>query len=126
MKFLYAIYTAILLTFGFQGDVPYTALEKAFSSHNSTDIVELGKDKILLNILDKEGAYSRSQAGMMLKDFFSKKPCSEFKFIFKSKETSDGCFAIGTYESKGEGYRVTIHFKKESSSSKIETLTIQK
>jgi hypothetical protein len=109
-----------------QTDVPYSSVEKAFSSNNASEIVNLGKEKILMNVLGKEGAYSKSQAGLVLKDFFIKKPCNTFKFIFKSKESADGCFAIGNYESKNETYRVTIHFKKESGNFKIESLAIEK
>jgi hypothetical protein len=77
-------------------------------------------------VLGKEGAYSASQANLVLKDFFTKKPGSSFKFIFKGKETSDGSFAIGNYESKQESFRVTIHFKKINSDFKMESLSIEK
>lgn len=79
-----------------------------------------------MNVLGKEGAYSKSQANLVLKDFFTKKPGTSFKFIFKGKETSDGSFAIGNYESKSETFRVTINFKKEGSDYKIESLAIEK
>lgn len=109
-----------------QGSIPYTSIEKAFTSSNAADISGLGKEKILLNVLGKEGAYSKSQANLVLKDFFTKKPCSTFKFIFKSKESTDGSFAIGNYESKAETFRITIHFKKDGSSFLIESLAIEK
>lgn len=126
MTFLYAFFTSIILSLSVQGDIPYTSIEKAFITNNAGDIVHLGKDKMLVNILGKEGAYSQSQANLVLKDFFSKKPGSTFKFIFKGKESADGSFAIGTYESKGESFRVTIHFKKIGADFKIESLIIEK
>lgn len=109
-----------------QSEIPYSSIEKAFISNDASDIVSLGKDKMLLNILGKEGAYSQSQANLVLKDFFTKKPGSTFKFIFKGKESSDGSFAIGSYDSKGESFRVTIHFKKIGSDFRIESLVIEK
>ena len=118
--------TSLIISLTIQGEIPYSTLEKAFSSNDANAIVAVGKDKILLNILGKEGAYSKSQAGLVLKDFFTKKPGNTFKFIFKGKESSEGSFAIGTYDSKGESFRVTIHFKKEGSDFKIESLTIEK
>lgn len=116
----------MILTYSLQTEIPYSSIEKAFIANNANDIVALGKDKILLNVLGKEGAYSKSQATLVLKDFFSKKPGNSFKFIFKGKESADGSFAIGSYESKSESFRVTIHFKKESGDFKIESLTIEK
>jgi hypothetical protein len=109
-----------------QSSIPYSSIEKGFTANNASEITALGKEKILLNVLGKEGAYSKSQANLVLKDFFSKKPGNTFKFIFKSKESSDGSFAIGNYESKSETFRVTIHFKKEGAEFKIESLAIEK
>lgn len=126
MGYIYTLLTAIFLTGIFQTDVPYASVEKAFASNNVSTITSSGKEKMLLTVLGKEGVYSKSQAEQVLKDFFTKKPNGTFKFIFKSKESSDGSFAIGNYEVKGEVYRVTIHFKKESSSYKIESLSIVK
>lgn len=126
MNFLYSFLTSILISISLQSEIPYSSIERAFTSNNATEITNYGKDKILMNILGKEGAYSKSQAGLVLKDFFAKKPVTAFKFIFKSKETTDGSFAIGNYESKSETFRVTIHFKKVSSDFKIESLTIEK
>lgn len=126
MTFLYVFFTSILLSLTVQSDIPYSSIEKAFISNDAGNIVSLGKDKMLINILGKEGAYSQSQANLVLKDFFTKKPGSSFKFIFKGKESADGSFAIGTYESKAESYRVSIHFKKIGSDFKIESLIIEK
>jgi hypothetical protein len=126
MGILYTIFVAFLLNLNSTSEIPYSALENAFTENNSRDIVALGKDKILLNILGNEGAYSHSQATLILKDFFVKKPGVSFKFIFKGKETAEGSFAIGTYASKTETFRITIQFKKINSDFKIESLTIEK
>lgn len=126
MAYLYSFLTAVLFSMSMQSSIPFTSIEKAFAANNAGEITALGKEKILLNVLGKEGAYSKSQANLVLKDFFTKKPGNTFKFIFKSKESSDGSFAIGNYESKAETFRVTIHFKKEGSDFKIESLAIEK
>lgn len=126
MSYLYSFIATVLFSISMQSSIPFTSIERAFATNNAIDITALGKEKILLNVLGKEGAYSKSQANLVLKDFFTKNPCNSFKFIFKSKESSDGSFAIGNYESKAESFRVTIHFKKEGTDFKIETLSIEK
>ncbi len=125
MGYLYTFLTSIILLFN-TTDIPYSNLEVAFSENNPNTISALGKDKILINILGTEGAYSQSQATLVLKDFFIKKPGDSFKFVFKGKETVEGCFAIGNYTCKSETFRITIQFKKISSDYKIESLTIEK
>lgn len=127
MNFLFSLLSTFLFTFNLTvKDIPYSTLEEAFSSNNANQIVELGKEKILLNILGNEGAYSQSQATLVLKDFFTKKPGTSFRFIFKGKESSDGSFCIGTYLSKSEIFRITIQFKRINNEFKIESLTIEK
>lgn len=127
MNFLLSLLSSLLMTFNFTGsDIPYSNLEEAFTANNASQIVALSKEKILLNILGNEGAYSQSQATLILKDFFTKKPGSSFKFIFKGKESADGSFCIGTYVSKMESFRITIQFKKLNADYKIESLTIEK
>ena len=81
---------------------------------------------MLINVLGKEGAYSKSQAGLVLKDFFTKNPGDQFNFFFKGKESSEGTFAIGKYISRTGEFRVTIHFKNISGRFRIESLTIEK
>ena len=116
---------SLLFSLGILGDVPYASIDSAFESNDPSAIVALGKSKILINVLGKEGVYSQSQAGLVLKDFFTRKPGSDFNFYFKGKETADGTFAIGNYISRGEKFRVTIHFKTESDQYKIESLRIE-
>lgn len=126
MHLFYTIVTSIFLSWTTFSDVPYAKIERAFESNNATEIVGLGKEKILINVLGKESAYSKSQASLVLKDFFTKHPGSAFEFVFKGKESADGTFAIGNYTSQNQKFRTTIHFKKIGSVFKIESLTIER
>ena len=124
MGFILSILTAFILNLT-GGDEPYTAVENAFSNGDAAKIVSFGKDKILLNVLDKEGVYASAQATQVLKEFFNKKPVSSFKYTFKGA-TADGANAMGNYISKGETFRVTLKWTKSSGEYKIESITIEK
>ena len=127
MGYIYSILTSFLVFLNTTTtEIPYSAIENAITSNNAAEFVTFGKEKILLNILGNEGVYSTSQATLVLRDFFVKKPGDSFKFIFKGKETSEGTFAIGTYLCKSENFRFTIQFKKIGLNFKIESLTIEK
>lgn len=126
MGILYTFLTAILLSFGTQQSAPYSKVESAFEQNNADAIVSMSKDKVLINILGTEGAYSKSQAILVIKDFFTKKPGNSFDFMFKGEESAEGSFAIGTYTSKGEKFRITLHFKKTGNEFKIESLSVEK
>ena len=127
MGYIYSFLTSFIVFLNTStNDIPYSSIENAISTNNAIEIVSFGKDKILLNILGNEGVYSQSQASLVLKDFFIKKTCNTFKFTFKGKETNEGSFAIGNYNTKNENFRITIQFKKLNSEFKIESLTIEK
>jgi hypothetical protein len=126
MSLLYTFLTSILLSLTPAQSVPYAKIETAFSQNDASGVVALAKEKVLINILGTEGAYSKSQAILVVKDFFTKKPGNSFDFIFKGAESAEGCFAIGTYSSKSEKFRVTLHFKKTGGDYRIESLSIEK
>ena len=106
-------------------DAPYGSVQSAFKSGNASSLASLCKDKCLINILEEERVYSKSQATQVLKSFFTKYPPSSFSFIHKGSSSNEGAFGIGTYKSKGEEFRVTVHFKKISGSFKIESISIE-
>lgn len=127
MGFLYALLSMLILNLSSGSDaIPYTAIESAFASGDASKIASYGKEVMILNVQNKEGAYSQSQAAQVLKEFFQRKPASSFKFTFKGKETDEGTFALGTYQSKTESYRVTIKWKKIGSDYRIESIAIEK
>lgn len=123
MGVIYAFIFGLLMQF--TGDVPYSSVESAFASGDAAKIVNYASDKLYLKVPDKEGVYAQSQATQILKDFFTKKPATSFKFSFKGT-TSDGANATGNYISKGETYRVTIKWNKNNSEYEIENISIIK
>ena len=125
MQFIYFIVTSVVLSIHLTGDIPYDSIAFDFKSGNAEEIVALAKSKVLVNIEGKEGVYSQPQASLVLKDFFSKNPCTSFEFVFKGERSADGAFAIGNYVSTRK-FRVTIYFKKVNGVFKIESLTIEK
>lgn len=125
MSVFYSVLTAILLSFS-SSNVPYSSIGSGFESNNSKAIVSLCKEKVFINVLGEQAIYSKSQASLILKSFFRKNPCSDFEFIFKGKETSEGVSSIATFTSKKETFRVNFLLKKSSSKYKIESLIIEK
>lgn len=126
MKFLVAIVSFFIITFGHKADVPYSAIENAFNSKDAVAISKLGNDKLMISLFDKESVYSNQQAALVLKDFFSKYPLNSFKFIFKGKESQEGTFAIANYDSKNGAIRITFNFKRIENQVKIVRINFEK
>ena len=125
MGLIYSLVTFVMFSSGTM-DVRFGSVESAFKSGNAKDLVSIGKEKILINVDGTEGVYSKSQATLVLKKFFTKYPAKSFSYIHKGKGSSEGSFAIGTYTSGSSEFRVTVHFKKIKGNFKIESLAIEK
>jgi len=106
-------------------DAPYGSVQSAFKTGNASSLASMCKDKCLINIVDDERVYSKSQATQVLKSFFTKNPPSSFSFIHKGSDSNEGAFGIGTFKSKSKEFRVTIHFKNIGGSFKIESISIE-
>lgn len=125
MNTILSFFSALIVCLGVLSDSPFTNVEQAFNRQDAAKIVSYGKDKMLLQIQGKEGAYAASQATQLLKDFFNRKPVSSFHFTYKGKETDDAPLTTGTYTSRNESFRVTLRWKRSGSDLRIEALSIE-
>jgi len=124
MSTLVSILTAATIAFG---AIPYPDIEKGFNENDAKHIIKSSNQKIIINIIGDEGVYSKTQAELILQNFFTKKPSGKFRFIFKGKETAEGTFAIGNYNTNSESFRITLQFKPNSHNSfSLESLTIER
>ena len=126
MTLLYSMLTSVALIIGVSGSIPYESIEKAFESNNEAALATYCGEKVLMSVLGEEGVYSRSQAQLVLKNYFSKWPSGTFKFYFKGKESSEGSFCIGKYICGFNEFRVTINFKNVNQKYVIESLDVDK
>ncbi|MBI4929234.1 MAG: DUF4783 domain-containing protein [Bacteroidetes bacterium] len=93
----------------------------AVKTGNAASVAKFFSANVDLKILDKEDIYSKAQAELILKDFFSKNPIKSFAVMHKGTSKSGDQFAIGTYETTaGKKFRSYFLFKKEGAG-----LTIQ-
>jgi len=73
----------------------------------------------------KTAVYSRKQAEMVLKDFFSNNKVSEFKLIHQGRK-ENASFAIANYYSANGRYRFTFLTKNKDGKIYIHQIRIEK
>lgn len=96
----------------------------SLSTGNSTELAQYFNNNIELTLFEKESIYSKTQAEMILRDFFSKHKPTQFKVLHQGgKENSK--YAIGDLVCGSESYRVTILIKTEEDKSLIHQLRIE-
>ena len=108
-----------------QGDATINSIKIAFKTGNSTALAKYFNTTIDLKILDKEDAYSASQAKLILKDFFSKYPPKSYYIVHEGKSKNAVKYLIGTLTSDAKSFRVYIYLKGESEKLTIQELSIE-
>lgn len=110
MKRLFTfIVTTILLT----SFTTFSSIDEVISgmkTGNIAAIVKFFDNTVELTMHDKTNSYSKVQAEMVLKDFFSNNTVKNFEVIHKG-ENAGSQYCIGTLNTKGGSFRVTIFMK---------------
>jgi len=85
----------------------------ALRSGNATELAKYVDDNLEITLPDKTETYSRSQALMVLKDFFANNGVRSFEIKHKG-DNGGSQFCIGTLQTKAGAYRTTILMKTKN------------
>ncbi len=90
----------------------------AFKSADQRLLSKYFANKIEITLLDQSNVFSKSQAELVMKDFFSKYDPIDFQILYKNNPTNDAArFAIGQLETRTGRFR--IYFILKSSENNI-------
>jgi hypothetical protein len=116
-----------ILTFFFSSFKVKTGIDEvvaAMRSGNSTLIAKYFDDRVDISMPDKSNSYSKSQAELVLKDFFSNNPVKNFEIIHKG-ENAGSQFCIGTLSTKNGSFRTTIFMKQKGEGQVLQELRFE-
>ncbi len=92
---------------------------------SASDLAKYFNENIELVIPQKSGMFSKSQAEMVLKDFFTQNPPENFKIIHEGSR-QNASFAIGNYTTSTTVFRIYFLTKKVNGNLLIHQLRIEK
>lgn len=116
---------AVLSAFAVKGDI-FDNVAGGIRNNNAKEVATYFNSSVELNIENNEGVYSKTQAEMVLKNFFGKHPCSNFEITHRAKSYGNNSFAIGSYASASGNYRVTIYVKELNGKNLIHEMKFEK
>lgn len=87
-------------------------LRAALKTGSSKELVKNFNTMVELNFEGEKSNYSKSQAELVLKEFFKKYPPSDFQFIHKGASKQGLTYVIGKYTFGDGSFRVWILIKK--------------
>jgi hypothetical protein len=121
-----SMFVGLGLTTAFAFDV-YDDISNAIKSGNSAVISDYFGNTVDLTILSKEDVYSKTQAQLILKDFFSKNTPKTFSILHKGTSKDGATYAIGSMLTiQGGSFRTYFYIKQVASKNIIQEFRIEK
>jgi hypothetical protein len=110
----------ILLLIGLQGftspsgDDLIKDISTAIGKMDSKKLADYFSSNIDLEINETNGSFSKTQAEIILRDFFKSTPATSFTINHQGESDDGSKFFIGTYKTVSKNYRVYGLLKKET------------
>jgi Domain of unknown function (DUF4783) len=124
MKQLFTLLTISALLSSFTLFSSIDEVITAMKAGNVAAIVRFFDNTVEINMPDKNNSYSKSQAELVLKDFFSTNTIKSFTVIHKG-ENAGSQFCIGTLVTKNGMYRTTIFMKQKGDKQVLQEITFE-
>jgi len=103
-----------------------SGIATAIKAGDSKSLAGYFDNTVELKVLNKEGAYSKSQAEAIVKDFFTKNPPKNFTFKFDGPSGGNGAhYAIGTLTTDSGKFRTYVYMKKKDDKFYIQELSFE-
>ena len=96
----------------------------AMKTGNFAVVSKYFDNNVEISMPDKTNNYSKSQAALVLKDFFTTNSVNGFEIIHKG-ENAGSQYCIGTLKSKNGAYRTTIFMKQKGDTQVLQELRFE-
>lgn len=121
---LFSSVAMLLLATAFK---PLGGLDEVIGALKSGNAQELSKyidDNIEISLPDKSDSYSRAQAVMVLKDFFTTNGVKGFEVQFKG-ENAGNQYCVGKLSTNSGSYRTTVFMKVKDGKQIVKEIRFQ-
>jgi hypothetical protein len=96
----------------------------ALRSGNATELSKYFDDNVELTLPDKSDNYSKAQAQLIVKDFFSNNGVKGFDLKHKG-ESPGGHFCIGTLQTNNGNFRTNVFMKLKNGKEVVKEIRFQ-
>ena len=97
----------------------------ALKSGNASHLSRYFDNRVDISLPDKTDNYSRTQAEMIIRDFFSNNAVRNFEIKYKSEKIGSN-YCVGTLQTKTGNYRTTLFMKQKGDKQYLQDLSFQK
>ena len=105
--------------------ISFTEIINAIKSGNSGEVAKYFDNTVEITLPEKSSSYSKSQAEIVLHDFFSVNSVKKFEVIHQS-ENSGSQYCIGNLTTNNGVFRTTIYMKQKGNEQVIQELRFER
>ena len=118
-------YSSVILLFFLSSFAPVDDVVNAIKSGSASQLAKYIDNTIEITVSDKSNTYSKSQAELVLKDFFENNVVKNFVVLHKG-DNAAAQFIIGTLQTKSGDYRTTIYMKQKGDKQFLQEVRFEK
>ena len=108
------LFSVVLMNANPPADDVVKEITKSISDMDSKKLADYFSDAISLELDNSSGNYSKSQAEIILRDFFKDNPVQSFTINHQGDSKDGSRYFIGTYKTATKKFRVYGLLKKET------------
>ncbi|HET6244023.1 MAG: DUF4783 domain-containing protein [Bacteroidetes bacterium] len=101
------------------------AIAQAFKSGNAKELSKYFSPNVELKVFNKEDVYSKTQAEIIVKDFFTKNPPKNYVEVHNGTSKAGAQYIIGQLTTANGTFRINYFLKKSSDSYFIQELRFE-
>lgn len=104
---------------------PFEEVVGALKGGNVTTLSKYFDNMVEIAMPNNTNSYSKTQAAIILKDFFARNPVKDFKLIHQGTSGEGSTFGIGNLETSNGNYRTTFFFRQKGNSTVLQELRFE-
>lgn len=124
MKRIIPIIFSLFLLTSFRSAISIDEVVNAMRTGNVTAMSVYFDNTVEITLPEKGNSYSKSQAEMVLKDFFNNNPVKGFTVIHKGQNAGYQ-YCIGTLLTKNGNFRTTIQMKQKKDAQVLQEIRFE-
>ncbi len=104
----------------------FTSIGNAMKNGNSSELAKYFDGNVELTILNTEAVYSKSQAEMVVKNFFNSHSPNAYKVVHNGDSGSGAKYQIGELKTSTGTYRTYVYAKNKGGTMLVQEIRIEK
>lgn len=119
------LYLALFFTFSSLISLSFDEVIKAIKTGDADEVAKFFDNTVEITLPEKSNSYSKSQAELVLHDFFASNKIKDFEVLHKS-DTGESQYCIGNLITTNGTYRTTIFMKQKGDKELLQELRFEK